>query len=116
MAPTTGTFVNKKGQKLVTCCYPAQGKAIANLFWHHGLGEHSGRRGYVELFNKLAGSGIEVHTFDCHGHGKSEPTAPADRAVIWRFEDLVSSKTSVLVMHGIFSYDVLLLFEPQLAA
>lgn len=41
-------------------------------------------------FSVLAAGGIAVHSFDAHGHGKSEPAAKRDRVYVNKFSDLVS--------------------------
>jgi alpha-beta hydrolase superfamily lysophospholipase len=40
-------------------------------------------------FATLAAAGITVHTFDAHGHGRSEPRAQKARGFVKRFSDLV---------------------------
>jgi alpha-beta hydrolase superfamily lysophospholipase len=42
------------------------------------------------VWTELAQNGIAVFTFDAHAHGRSHPKDPEERAVVWRFEDLVS--------------------------
>ena len=57
------------------------------LIWHHGYGEHCER--YSPLFEHMAENGIETYTYDCHGHGKSEPHVIHERALVWDFNHLV---------------------------
>ncbi|KAG2444677.1 hypothetical protein HXX76_001421 [Chlamydomonas incerta] len=88
MAPITGVFVNSRKQKLHTLKYPAKGTPVAQLFIHHGLAEHCGR--YDNVCQSLADQGIEVNTFDAHGHGKSEPKEEGGRAFIGNYKHLVN--------------------------
>ena len=37
------------------------------------------------VFEEIAKAGIAVHSYDCHGHGQSEPLEERDRALIWHF-------------------------------
>jgi hypothetical protein len=46
--------------------------------------------GVLADFEGLAAANIAVHSFDCHGHGKSEPAEDYNRALINRYDDLVS--------------------------
>ena len=41
------------------------------------------------VFGLAAEAGIALHALDCHGHGRSEPTAERDRALIWDFQHVV---------------------------
>ena len=41
------------------------------------------------VFERLAKAGIAVHSYDCHGHGRSEPQEERSRALIWRFHHVV---------------------------
>ena len=41
------------------------------------------------VFGEIAKAGIAVHSYDCHGHGQSEPTEERDRALIWHFHHVV---------------------------
>ena len=43
----------------------------------------------ISVWAQMAENGIAVHTFDAHGHGRSQPREAEERAMIWRFEDLV---------------------------
>eukprot|EP00798_Chlamydomonas_sp_ICE-L_P010662 gene10662-12344_t len=85
-------LVNKRGHRLYTVSYTAalaaKSKPHARLFWHHGLGEHIGR--YDKLFLRMADAGIYVYSFDAHGHGKSDPVAKAERALVMDYHHLVS--------------------------
>jgi hypothetical protein len=42
------------------------------------------------VFDRLTSAGVAVHTFDCQGHGKSEPKESRQRAYFERYQDLVS--------------------------
>ncbi|KAJ9520914.1 hypothetical protein QJQ45_014099, partial [Haematococcus lacustris] len=55
---------------------------------------HCGR--YDAMFRTLAASGIAVHSFDAHGHGRSQPTEAQDRAVIWEFQHLLDDLALVV--------------------
>ena len=55
----------------------------------------------IAVFQHLAESGIEVYSFDVHGHGKSEPTDKNQRALVWRFHDLVRSAACMSSIQGI---------------
>lgn len=97
-----GTFVNARGQALHTYAFvPRTLRCI--LFFHHGFGEYSGREGLPAVFRRWAKAGIAVHTFDCHGHGKSEPHEEWDRFLVWDFnhlvDDLVAFTKSVRADH-----------------
>lgn len=83
-----GSMVNARGQRLHTVTVmPPEGVArVARLFWHHGLGEHSGR--YEAVFTRLAKNGLIIHSYDAHGHGKSEPLEEKGRAFIDDFRHL----------------------------
>jgi alpha-beta hydrolase superfamily lysophospholipase len=41
----------------------------ATVYFHHGLGDHCER--YVEVFEQFNKHQIQVHAFDCRGHGQS---------------------------------------------
>ena len=84
---TEGWLVNKRNQKLKTVKFSPGSKAKARLLFHHGLAEHSGR--YDKVFGRLSEHGIEVHSFDAHGHGSSEPQAKDERALVWSFSHLL---------------------------
>ncbi|KAJ9521211.1 hypothetical protein QJQ45_022950 [Haematococcus lacustris] len=56
--------------------------------------QHCGR--YDAMFRTLAASGIAVHSFDAHGHGRSQPTEAQDRAVIWEFQHLLDDLALVV--------------------
>ena len=45
----------------------------------------------IAVFKLLAEAGIALHAYDCHGHGRSEPTEERDRALVWKFQHLVCS-------------------------
>lgn len=82
-----GEFTNARGQKIFTVQYKPEGKVpSAAIIFCHGYGEHVGR--YDEVFNLIASSGIAVHSFDAHGHGKSEPRDEASRCLVWNFDHL----------------------------
>lgn len=49
-----------------------------------------GNHWVAAVFDRLNRAGIAIHTFDCLGHGKSEPTDKRSRAYFDRYEDLVS--------------------------
>ncbi|EFJ43481.1 hypothetical protein VOLCADRAFT_45539, partial [Volvox carteri f. nagariensis] len=56
------------------------------LVLHHGLAEHCGR--YDKVCRMMAEQGIAVHTYDAHGHGKSEPLEAGCRALVDRYTHL----------------------------
>ncbi|GLI70036.1 hypothetical protein VaNZ11_014774, partial [Volvox africanus] len=83
-----GNFLNRRNQRLHTLTYsPTRQPPQAILFLHHGLAEHCGR--YDKVCRYLAEQGIAVHTFDAHGHGKSEPLAADSRALVDSYAHLV---------------------------
>lgn len=83
-----GWLLNKRGQRLYTASFiPPKGPPTALLFFHHGLGEHISR--YDKVFGRMSEHGIAVHVFDAHGHGKSGPPAPRERAYVSKFQHLV---------------------------
>eukprot|EP00884_Botryococcus_braunii_P004277 jgi/Botrbrau1/13850/Bobra.0056s0086.2 len=43
----------------------------------------------LAVFKRLSELGIAVHSYDCHGHGQSEPKDHKDRVLFWRFTDVV---------------------------
>lgn len=87
------TFTNARGQTLHTVQMMPAGLPKAVLVWHHGLGEHCGR--YLPMFRRMAEEGgVAAFSFDAHGHGKSEPADKAQRALIWRFDDLVRTQAA----------------------
>lgn len=51
------------------------------------------------MFTALAKAGIAVHTYDAHSFGKSEPSDSANRALIHKFEYLVSGISSLASKH-----------------
>lgn len=66
---------------------------MAWMCWHltrAHTGEYSGRDGLPQVFRRWAADGIAVHTYDCHGHGHSDPQEEWDRFLIWDFNFLVS--------------------------
>ncbi|CAL5222462.1 g4830 [Coccomyxa viridis] len=83
----SGTFINGRGQTLYTVEFVPVKPPKALLIFHHGYGEHTGRYDYV--FGEIAKAGIAVHSYDCHGHGRSEPLEERDRALIWHFHHVV---------------------------
>ena len=86
-----GWVVNKRNQRLKTVCFSPSSAPLARLLFHHGLAEHCGR--YDKVFSRLSElHGIEVVSFDAHGHGESEPLAkdhPDERALVWSFSQLI---------------------------
>ncbi len=46
------------------------------------------------VFQRMASSGIAVHTFDAQGHGRSDPVAPKERAFISQYSNLVCVRTT----------------------
>lgn len=56
------------GIKLFTRSWTIESpKAI--VYFHHGLGEHIDR--YANAFQNFNEAGIQVHGFDCRGHGRT---------------------------------------------
>ena len=51
----------------------------------------------LAVFERLAKAGIAVHSYDCHGHGRSEPEEERSRALIWRFHHVVRLHLSFVV-------------------
>lgn len=85
---TEGSFLNDRGQLLHTYAFvPTKPRCV--FFFHHGFGEYSGREGLPDVFRRWAREGIAVHTYDCHGHGRSEPHEEWDRFLIWDFNHVV---------------------------
>ena len=41
------------------------------------------------VFSQFSAAGIAVHSFDAHGHGRSEPSRPDDRCLVQNYIDLV---------------------------
>jgi alpha-beta hydrolase superfamily lysophospholipase len=63
------------------------------------VGEYSGREGLPAVFRRWAKAGIAVHTFDCHGHGKSEPHEEWDRFLVWDFNHLVRRRARMAMQY-----------------
>ena len=57
----------------------------ATVFFFHGLNDHSGRPGYVRLYERLLAQNCRVLTMDHHGHGQSD----GERAFCNSIEDYV---------------------------
>lgn len=41
------------------------------------------------VFEEIAKAGIALHSYDCHGHGRSQPLEERNRALIWQFHHVV---------------------------
>lgn len=85
------SFVNSRSQKIHTIQLEptADGnhkKAIATVFFSHGLTDHSGRPGYCEFYERLVAQNCRVFAMDHHGHGQSEGSP---RCYCERFDDYV---------------------------
>jgi alpha-beta hydrolase superfamily lysophospholipase len=66
-------FVNKKGLYIYTrSIIPKNPKAV--IFFIHGLGEHSGRNGYLNLYKRFESLNYAVLSLDHQGHGRSNGT------------------------------------------
>jgi acylglycerol lipase len=65
----TGTATAADGTELFLRHWPAKGKPWATILIVHGIAEHSGR--YERTGRLLADAGLDVHTFDLRGHGRS---------------------------------------------
>ena len=77
-----GSFINSRAQSLHTIHLPSKLSPPHSMaFIVHGIAEHSGRAGYVRLYNSLAEAGVDVYSFDQHGHGRSdgEPRGYAEK-------------------------------------
>lgn len=108
-------WVNARGLSLYYESYPTYWKPKALLVFHHGYGEHIGR--YRSVFVELAKAGVVVYTFDAHGHGRSDPSEPRNRALVQEFRHLVSNfSTSIILAAGGFLLFVKLSPCPQLQA
>lgn len=81
------TFLNRRNQRLHCVSYLPEEQAFpfCVLIWHHGYGEHSSR--YRPVMKRMADNGVAIFTYDCHGHGQSDPASP--RALVNKFEYLV---------------------------
>lgn len=90
---TTGWLTNSRGQRLY-CVHFEPARPICRLFFHHGLAEHISR--YDNIFSRMSSNGIAIHSFDAHGHGRSEPSVKAERALVWQFKHLVSPSATAL--------------------
>jgi len=89
-----GSFVNSRSQSLFainlppkedTAATPSRPRAM--LVFAHGIGEHCCRPGYARLFERLSDAGVDVHSFDHHGHGRSDGVP---RGYAEKFDDYVS--------------------------
>lgn len=79
-----GSFQNSRSQSLFTINLPPKDTSSppkAMLFVVHGVAEHCIRGGYLSLYESLSESGVDVYSFDQHGHGRSEgePRGYADK-------------------------------------
>jgi acylglycerol lipase len=80
-SPTEGTANAADGTALYTLHWAPDGKPWATVLIVHGIAEHSGR--YERTGRLLAQSGLDVHSFDLRGHGKSE----GERVFVRRWDD-----------------------------
>jgi pimeloyl-ACP methyl ester carboxylesterase len=46
------------------------------------------------VFRHIADCGVAVHTYDIHGHGRSEPQEPRSRCYVRRWQDLASPRAA----------------------
>lgn len=70
-----GSFKNSREQSLFTINLPPRDTSCppkAMLFLSHGVMEHCCRPGYIGLYESLSEAGVDVYSFDHHGHGRSE--------------------------------------------
>ena len=58
------------------------------VFLVHGLAEHIGRNGYLELASRLTAAGYAVHGMDAQGHGRST----GERCYVRRWRHLVDDE------------------------
>jgi lysophospholipase len=89
-AVTEETLFPGKGVTLFRRWVRPRGTALARLALLHGYGDHSGR--YVHFMEWMARRGVEVHTFDFRGHGRSQGA----RAHVRRWEDYLDDLKSFL--------------------
>mmetsp|Transcript_8691 Transcript_8691/g.15018 ORF Transcript_8691/g.15018 Transcript_8691/m.15018 type:complete len:307 (+) Transcript_8691:93-1013(+) len=82
-----GTWTNRRGQVLHTHKLVPNRKCRGVLLQHHGFSEHSGR--HLKFLRELAiRVGLVVVTFDCHGHGLSQPASPERRGYVGQWQHL----------------------------
>lgn len=70
-----GSFQNSRSQSLFTINLPPKDTSSppkAMVFVVHGVAEHCCRTGYVGLYESLSETGVDVYSFDAHGHGRSD--------------------------------------------
>jgi len=82
-----------------------EGKIIATVTLLHGLGEHCRR--YDHVFQKFVEAGIQVHSFDLRGHGRSS----GKRGVTyfpqcWRDLDFVIEKNEIIGPHFLYGHSM----------
>lgn len=85
-----GGFQNSRSQSLFTIHLPRKvmsTPAKSMLIFVHGLADHCCRAGYIEMYQKLASAGVDVYSFDSHGHGRSEGEP---RGYVEKFDHYVS--------------------------
>lgn len=82
-----GQFVNGRGQQLYTVTWTPDAQPVAKIVFHHGYGEHVRR--YDAVFEAIAAEGIAVYSYDCHGHGRSQPKADNERFLVHSFKHLL---------------------------
>lgn len=85
------SFVNSRSQKIHTIQLEPTAddnnkRAVATVFFLHGLGDHCGRPGYCGFYERLAAQNCQVFALDHHGHGQSEGSP---RVYCERFDDYV---------------------------
>jgi acylglycerol lipase len=76
-----GTATAADGTTLHTRHWEPDGKPWATVLIVHGIAEHSGR--YERTGRLLAEAGLDVHSFDLRGHGKSG----GERVFVRRWDD-----------------------------
>jgi len=70
-----GSFQNSRSQSLFTVNLPPKDTTAppkAMLVLAHGVSEHCCRNGYINLYQSLSEAGVDVYSFDHHGHGRSD--------------------------------------------
>jgi acylglycerol lipase len=85
-----GRFQNSRNQSLFTINLPPNDTSSppkALVFLVHGVAEHCSRPGYISLYENLSMAGVDVYSYDHHGHGHSEGKP---RCYVENFDDYVT--------------------------
>lgn len=96
MSSTEGTVTSAKGYQLYTRVYKPSTPVKGIVIFHHGVASHccpdpgAGFLSYPAQFTSWCqAASVAIVTYDCRGHGRSEPTEERERLFVFSMEDLV---------------------------